>query len=423
MQMGCCLARADILLPRLDPSAPRTYAYARSNYPSALQTYAPSPSGSGSGETLACRGCLDSPLCFRRRGSNWMNARIEQRKPQAAQLALWETSDQTKTNMVALYDLAPRFVFDVFEGPEKPKIIEREFGFGGKRYRISLKPTMIKGPHGTTEKYLGEREQIVEEVIRRIATDRSRLTVRDGVKVRFPFTLTEVREELARVKHTYGLAEIREAIVLLNEVRITIEELDGKASLLSAAAFPVMAMRKGDTGETYVEFNPLVADAIRTLTFQQVNYDVLMGIRDPVSRWLMKRLHTGFDASGAAVQEMLASEIRRDSGTPEWRTTRNLLARMSRAVQVLIDKGLLDQVEALPVMDSRTKIDIVYTMILSPSFMTEVQRSRRIAKQNMEDFARLSGGAHPHEFVEVDPATSFKLRRAAKVEDAPAGHA
>ena len=116
-----------------------------------------------------------------------MNARIEQRKPQAAQLALWETSDQTKTNMVALYDLAPRFVFEVFEGAEKPKIIEREFGFGGKRYRISLKPTTIKGPHGTTEKYLGEREQIVEEVIRRIATDRSRLTVRDGVKVRFPF--------------------------------------------------------------------------------------------------------------------------------------------------------------------------------------------------------------------------------------------
>ena len=103
-----------------------------------------------------------------------------------------------------------------------------------------------------------------------------------------------------------------------------------------------------------------------TLTFQQVNYDVLMGIRDPVSRWLMKRLHTGFDASGAAVQEMLASEIRRDSGTPEWRTTRNLLARMSRAVQVLVDKGLLDQIEAFPVMDSRTKTDIVYTMILSP---------------------------------------------------------
>ena len=66
--------------------------------------------------------------------------------------------------------------------------------------------------------------------------------MRDGVKVRFPFTISEVRSELLRVKHEFKLSDIKEAIVLLNEVRITIEELGNRSSLLSAAAFP----RHGD---------------------------------------------------------------------------------------------------------------------------------------------------------------------------------
>ena len=136
-----------------------------------------------------------------------------------------------------------------------------------------------------------------------------------------------------------------------------------------------------------------------------------MQIRDPVSRWLMKRLHTGFDASGMAVQEMAATEIRRDSGLPEWRTTRNLLARISRAVDLLATKGLLDQAEALPVMQGRVKSDIIYTMVLSPSFMSEVVASRRRARENAENFERLAATTGSAEFAVVDAATAYRLRR------------
>src|SRR5690349_4112094 len=148
----------------------------------------------------------------------------------ALQLALWEVPDPDRSNMVALYDIAPRFCFDTRDGSEGTrKLIEREFTFGSKRYRITIKPTQMRSSDGfILDRFLGEREQIVEEVIRRIASNRSRLTLHDGIKVLFPFTVSEIREELSRVKHSYSFVEIREAITLLSEVRLVIQDLDAK---------------------------------------------------------------------------------------------------------------------------------------------------------------------------------------------------
>ncbi|MFC4235971.1 hypothetical protein ACFOY8_12065 [Thalassospira xianhensis] len=351
-------------------------------------------------------------------------------KPQL-QLSLWPVSDVSQTNMVALYDLAPRFVFDVRSEESKRKVIERTFEFGGKRYRITLKPTQMQNGSEVDDikdRYLGEREGIVEEVIRRIASDRSRLTLHDGDKVRFVFSLNEVRKELKRVNHTFSLDEIREAIVLLHEVRIRIEDVDGKKSpLLYAPAFPVVAMRKKDDSpdmETYVQFNPLVADSIRSLNFQPVSYERLMEIRDPVARWLVKRLHAQISVTGESVQSMLATEIRRDSGMPEWKTTRNLLRRVSQSVQVLESNGILERVEAEEHLVGQRKVDITFTMKVSDAFMEEVTASVKERARNHQTFHEITGGQDPKEgFVEIDRTTAFKLRadrmKSAEVIDLP----
>lgn len=337
--------------------------------------------------------------------------------PIPLQLALWEVPEPDRTNMVALYDIAPRFCFDTRDGGEgSRKLIEREFTFAAKRYKITLKPTQVRTSDGTiVDRYLGEREQIVEEVIRRIAGNRSRLRLHDGVKVRFPFTVSEIRDELSRVRHSYSFVEIREAITLLNEVRLVIQDLDAKGSpVLSSAAFPVMGLRrKRDDFDSFVEFNPLVADAIRLLDFMQVDYETLMELRDPVARWLLKRLHNEIAVARQPVQQMTATGIRRDSGMPEWKTTRNLLRRVSQSVEVLRDLGVLDKVDAEEVMEGQRKVDIVFTVSASPDFMAKVHASRRIARANREDFARITGGrASQDGFASAAPAEVFRLRDA-----------
>ena len=340
---------------------------------------------------------------------------------QTLQFALWEVFEDAKTNMVALYDLAPRFVFDQRKdgasGEASRKIIEREFGFCGRRYRITLKPTQIRKSDGSVEdRYLGEREQIVEEVIRRLAGNRGRLALHGDSKVRFPFTVTEVQNELSRVMHTYSKEEIREAVTLLNEVRLKIEALeDRRAPLLSASAFPVVGMRRGlaDDSETFVEFNPLVADAIKALGFMQVNYDLLMLIRDPVGRWLLKRLHVQMTATDEPVQQMSASEIRRDSGMPEWKKSRDLLSRVSRAVDLLRREGMLEDVETEERMTGRRKDDILFTMVASAAFMAEVRKSRAASERGKADFTRLAPGRQPaSDFATVSGADAYRLRDA-----------
>ena len=346
-----------------------------------------------------------------------MATRLEVTKVESipAQLALFEVFDPKNTNMVALYDLAPRFVFDGRDGEAKKKLIERDFTFSGKRYRITLKPSPLQADNGeVVDRYLGEREQIVEEVIRRLASSRNRVTLHGENKIRFPFTVYEVREELRRVKHSYNREEIREAILLLNEVRMKIELLDDrKQPLLSAAAFPVMGMRRGenDDSETFVEFNPLVADAIRMLSFQQVSYELLMAIRDPVARWLMKRLHIHIGATGDQIYQMTATDIRRDSGMPEWKTTRNLLRRVAQAVELLKAKGILREIEACEQKTGKRKNDVLFTMVASDHFMAEARSCKQRVDDNLAEFKRVTNGRDPsREFVPLPGNEVFRLR-------------
>jgi hypothetical protein len=320
--------------------------------------------------------------------------------------------------MVALYDIAPRFNFDLEEsGDGRRKIIEREFTFAGDRYRITLKPTPLRMADGRIQyRYLGEREQIVEEVIRRLATRPRSLMLRDQTRVRVIFTAHEVREELRRVKHTYNYLQIREALTLLNEVRLSIEFADVKgAPILSASAFPVMMMRRKDDedGETYVEFNPLVADAIRLMTFQQVDYETLMEIRDPVARWLFKRLHIEIAATKSPIQRISASDIRRDSGMPEWKHTRNLFRRVRQSVEVLVTLGVIERLEVECIKDRNRIVDVVYTLSASADFMSKVHASNRAAKENAEVFARLSRRAKDADrFIEITADDAFRIRGA-----------
>ena len=220
---------------------------------------------------------------------------------------------------------------------------------------------------------------------------------------------------MSRVRHSYSFAEIREAITLLNEVRLVIQDLDAKGSpVLSSAAFPVMGLRRrGDDFDSFVEFNPLVADAIRLLDFMQVDYETLMRLRDPVARWLLKRLHNEIAVTRQPVQQMTATGIRRDFGMPEWKTTRNLLRRVSQSVEVLRDLGVLDKVDAEEVMEGQRKVDIVFTVSASPDFMAKVHASRRIAHANRQDFSRITGGRTPDTgFASAALAEVFRLRDA-----------
>ncbi len=384
------------------------------------------------------------------------------------QFVLWEhepehDGDTRQTNAVGLYDLAPRFVFASGErgNDERRDVthmdsVTRSFVYNGEPYVITLDPARIKrrvrvspGGDGEGAKYKvmrvealpGEREQLVEEVIRRLATERARLVLVDGdsprnAKVQMRFSFYEIQKELARVRRTLSISEIKEALLILSKTFLTIEQpadqAGGNATLLQSTAFPVVAMRgKGgavqlDEGddvngntETYLEFNPLVAKAILTLKFQSISYEMLMKIRNPVSWWLYKSLSLHYHHSGGQDPLMIrASDIITNSGMNRSKRHRDTLRAIKVAIEVLVTQGVLADYKKDPERGSGAEIvDVLYALCPSDQFLEQIRRGKAIAEQNARALRRLAlpeeldDKGRPRRPMIVDRMDAYTIRR------------
>ncbi len=348
---------------------------------------------------------------------------------------------RTRTNTVGLYDLAPRFVFypgsvPVAErgegGRPSEKAIEREFVFRGRPFSLTLKPATIKRRYktdrGDVEEWVSvypcEREQVVEAVIRRLATERGRLSVDDRNRLLMHFSLYEVQKELARVRRTLSRNEIKEALTILSQsiVEIRAKGKGGRVEFASSA-FPTMVLRSpsaedgaeagGDNAETYLQFNVLVSDAIRTMRFRMMSYGWMMRFRHPVSRWLFNALTLEYEVrSSSEPTIMRARDIVRDSGMVEWSRPRDTLRAVRDAITALQAEGILEAMDVEKVMDGRRLNDEIYTLVPSARFLQEVEAASLGVDRNEAEFLRIAGKPTTDSgFVRLEPMAAADLRR------------
>lgn len=376
----------------------------------------------------------------------------------AAQLVLFELEDRSQSHLIALYDLAPRFVFVSRDNEAKDKgelvtkdafikSVRREFSFRGRNYRLTVQPARIdrngparkdeKAAEGATPEVLeveifpSEREQVVEQVVRRLAMDRSRLSLtgenRDKVQMRF--SLYEIQRELRAVNHTLSIQDIRESLTILARSRIIISTgapaEPGKKSrgqnILESTAFPVLAIRsrpdlveeEGGVEETYLEFNPLVSAAIRDLEFKPISYAWLMKLKSPVSRWLYNRLSIECDTADDDAKPIVlsADEIIKNSGMNEWSRRRDTLRVVTAAVDALVEEGILDQAEKDYTKVGKRIDAIDYLLTPSAKFLEQVRRGHRVQRSNVEVLRTLTGSdGRPGTFVTLQPGEAADVR-------------
>ena len=379
--------------------------------------------------------------------------------PNALQLVLFELEDRSQSHLIALYDLAPRYVFASRDGgrsaetaPAKGNFvasIKREFTYRGSTFNLTIQPArltrVVNRDEGAAqadspteieyEVFPAEREQVVEHVVRRLAMDRSRLSLggenRDKVQMRF--TLYEIQRELRAVGHTLSIRDIRESLTILARSRIIIAKPgDGAkkgrgANLLESTAFPVLAIRSrpdlvGDEGsdeETHLQFNPLVSSAIRNLEFKPVSYQWLMRLKSPVSRWLYNRLSAEYDYSGAdapgdlgvKAMTLSADEIIKNSGMNVWSRRRDTLRAVSSAVDALVEEGILTSVEKLYDKIGARIEGITYVMLPSAKFLAQVRKAQAVESANAAAMRAITGDdRRPTDFVPVTPAATVETR-------------
>lgn len=339
------------------------------------------------------------------------------------QLSLFGTTSKGQINYIALYDLAPRFAQrNARMAGTILTSIKREFPFGDEVYKVTVTPARITDSEGNERDVLpGEREQLVEDVVRKFAAERLFLGSQNEVTA--VFSVYAIQKELSRHNHTFSRQEIKEALQILHKSTIEIMRVvDPKSKkpkpVLSAAAFPVLMFRDENDSESQasVQLNPLVAQGIKALVYEQVNYDWMMKIKGQLPRWVFKNVSLMLaEEANRNTVEIRASEIGNSSGS-NWQRSRQMLAEVTKAIQKLKDLDVIEAFVAIPVMSGKKKDDVVFSIQFSATFMADRRAARARAEYNRGQALKHAGTERPDTFHPIAPEVATQIRVAGSME-------
>lgn len=335
------------------------------------------------------------------------------------QLSLFQNSDPRHNNYTALYDLAPRFIQYVERTGDQRFLskVTREFPFKDELYTVTVYPARISGPNGEDfEKLPGEREAIVEDVLRRFAAEKLRMNANEEVTLEF--TIYAISQELKKHKHTLSHAEIKEALHILNGSKIEIARVVRAGEkkprpVVNASALPVLAYKDDNNPDagSYVQFNPLLVQAIKNLEFDQVNYTWMMHIRGALPRWIFKFASLAQSDSEvlSSTIELRAGELIRSYGLNRSRQ-RDALADITNAIKRLKESGVIADFESCAVKQGKVKQDIRFTVKFSEEFMDDRRRARQAAHHRENEAIRITGKARPDQFHRITANQAAEIR-------------
>lgn len=345
------------------------------------------------------------------------------------QLELFATTGKPHTNYIALYDLAPRFAqrADRMTGAIVTSI-KKEFPFSGDQYKVTVTPARITDSNGNEHDVLpGEREQLVEDVVRKFAAENLRLGAQDEITT--AFSVYRIHKELCRHKHTFSKQEIREALEILNKSTIEITRVVEPGSrkpkpVLSAAAFPVLGFKDENDYESqaFVQLNPLVAQAIKSLAYEQVNYDWMMKIKGQLPRWVFKNVSLLLSDSDQMrdMVELRASDIANSFGSSRKRW-REMLSEVTKAISKLEELGVISSYVASAEMTGKRKDDVIFAIRFSPEFMEDRRSARAKAQFLQSNALKHTGTRRPDRFQPISNEAATEIKLAGKLGTASAG--
>jgi hypothetical protein len=334
------------------------------------------------------------------RGKNLQGEDISLEKSQPLQMSLFQTflpREEKYSNTIELYDVIPksyasRQLNKMRENGKYLPILKREFQHKNPVtgetvvYQVSIKPARLEDKEGNVREYYPtEREELVEEALRKIACDNlSGVYLDDSAGVQF--TLYQLKRELAARNHSIHLSSLIDALNICNETIIEVKTKDG-TELLKSSIFPVLLisnrkqwLENPKDAYCYVQFNPLVTHSINRLTYRQFDYVTFMEYKSQLARWLHKRLfHNFVQASIRNTYHIMASTIIRDSGLLNARRFRDNLKAIDKAFCELEGKHVAMNIEKSPTYDRNNKkiTDVKYTLRPSMEFVREITAANR----------------------------------------------
>ncbi|HEX8265614.1 MAG TPA: hypothetical protein VF596_09430 [Pyrinomonadaceae bacterium] len=319
----------------------------------------------------------------------------KQSKP--TQLQLFEMvlpSEKDYSNTIELYDFIPKYVWGRVERISEKFLepVEREFECRGGRYRVRIAPARVQDSDGVSRDYLpGKREELVEDALRKLATEGQGIFLNDEAAV--TFTLYQLQQELKRTGHSYSITQLKEALMVCVGTILHLTDETGQA-VLASSIFDTIGLQtredwegQGEKTKAFVRFNGLVTSSIRNNTFRQFNYEVSMGYQSIISRQLHKRMSHHFtQASFSQPYTILLSTVIRDFGLTAYEKLSHNLRDVEKALKEMVSKDVLLKYSLEKIIDEKrsNKIaDVRLVLYPHPKFSGEIISANKKQKDNL----------------------------------------
>lgn len=305
--------------------------------------------------------------------------------------------DKNYSNTLEIYDMAGKFLYDKSQKfLRKASAEETEFTritqYKGIDLSVSVTAANIERTvKGKKERFFvfpGAREEIIEDVLRKLATERraeayeATTGVNAGAKfVGIRFSLYEIFEELKRVGKSYNYNEIKEALHIMNRSILTIKSMDDSIDL-TAPFFPIMAM--ADRGKnkseirSFVCFHPMVTDVILTLNFRRFNYAKALEFSKHYTRLTYKRLcHRWIQAAPGKPYNVLLSSLVKAMKEPYANTWQDK-ALFKDVMEDLVKSDVLERYEMEEKKEGRKIVDWKFILYASNSFAKQMAANNKV---------------------------------------------
>lgn len=318
---------------------------------------------------------------------------IEQTKP--AQLELFKIDDQNSesfSNTIEIYDMMPKYHFGGVERKmdQYLDVLEREFVFRERKYNLNISPAAIvdKKTGKTIYYYPSQREELVEDVLRKLSASKERGVYLDG-EAGVKFTLYEVQKELEKIGHGYNINQIKQAIEICSKTGIEIRSKDGAEISYISNIFPLAIIDRAERADgknmAAVMFHPLVTKSINEGTFRLINYERMMSMKMPLARWLHKRIsHLFSQATVDNPYKIKLSTIVRDSGMKVYKTISERIRQVSKAMDELKEAEIISKYEINPDKQKNKILDATYLLYVSEEFVADVKKANAVTNSKLK---------------------------------------
>lgn len=240
----------------------------------------------------------------------------------------------------------------------------------------------------------GAREEVVEDVLRKLATEKSRASAykdtsgpnnKEAKYLGLHFTHFELYSELRRIGKTYSYGEIREAIEVLQKSTVSFQSSDGSVTF-NSAFFPIVAMaEKGNKGNkgaetrSFVCFHPMVTSSILALNFRRYNYLKANAFSGHFTKLVYRRLCLRWiQAKPGQSYNIRLSTLISSMKDPYPKMFQDT-ALFKDVMDELVEAEVLERYDMVAKRKGRTIVDYLFNLYPTDAFAKQMAANNKVA--------------------------------------------